>query len=550
MKKFSVAIALVLLAVAGTGYAVTCAYDNVPAATLLVPYWRVSLNGATGAPIPTGGVDTLVSIVNVSTPGVIAHVTVWNKYSKAVIDFNLPLTGKDTVSFSMRDIMNGKLSPNFTQNDFIKFPVDPCGLVDPGLPTVSYEPSVGFGQQQFIRFSHPDAGPPLGQDVLLSISQYNRTLADAIGPGFRPTVWDSLDESGDITTFTTSGGTNILDKDNPACGWSNTTDNVFRTDLSGYLTIDVVNYCTNFFPEQSDFYNKDAIATTGWGPTYTPNVLIGDVFYVDTASQGGNISGDPAVAVEFDARLPFTATTKTFFGKFVATQAVPACPTADEGTTGCSAFNTFVAFRFPGDGREPLGDHYGFRYLADSVQNFRSWITVWRSDLYAPANAPAINLCAWANPASTPGAVNEGFYDVAHQVSILTYNADEDLFGGVGVPPGPSGQQPGTQSPNYIFLESQRIDLLNATDWNPANFKGGWVDLTLRGPGLTGLTAGTGLYNMGWVGVQHTAPGAFVSVGHAAANLDGQFQCSPNFQTTPGVQTGLTGVLSRSSNPR
>src|SRR5664280_2289869 len=118
MKKLSVLIALVLLAVAGTGYAVTCAYDNVPAATLLVPYWKVSLNapagpgGVPGFPIPTGGTDTLVSIVNVSTPGVIAHVTVWNKYSKPVIDFNIPLTGKDVVSFSMRDIMNGKLSPN------------------------------------------------------------------------------------------------------------------------------------------------------------------------------------------------------------------------------------------------------------------------------------------------------------------------------------------------------------------------------------------------------------------------------------------------------
>ena len=43
MKKFSILIALVLLAVAGTGYAVTCAYDNVPAATLLVPYWNCLL---------------------------------------------------------------------------------------------------------------------------------------------------------------------------------------------------------------------------------------------------------------------------------------------------------------------------------------------------------------------------------------------------------------------------------------------------------------------------------------------------------------------------
>ena len=32
---------------------------------------------------------------------------------------------------------------------------------------------------------------------------------------------------------------------------------------------------------------------------------------------------------------------------------------------------------------------------------------------------------------------------------------------------------------------------------------------------------------MGWVGVQHTAPGAVLSVGHAAASLNNQFQCQP-----------------------
>ena len=105
------------------------------------------------------------------------------------------------------------------------------------------------------------------------------------------------------------------------------------------------------------------------------------------------------------------------------------------------------------------------------------------------------------------GASGTGLYDTLHQVQVLTYDNDENLFGGVGVPPGPSGQPPGSQSPNYIFLESQRINLLAATDWNPSNFKGGWVDLTLRNPAaLTGFTAATGLYNMGWVGVQHTAP--------------------------------------------
>ena len=286
MKKFSVLIALVLLAVAGTGYAVTCAYDNVPAATLLVPYCKVSLNGATGAfPIPTGGTDTLVSIVNVSTPGVIAHVTVWNKYSKAVIDFNLPLTGKDVVSFSMRDIMNGRLSPNFPQCDLNlprrrrsgevpaakTYPVDPCGLKNPGLPTATYVPNVGFGQTQFIRFSHPDAAD-LGVDVLTSISQYNLTACRRHRSGLprhrlelarRVRRHHVVHEPRLRGRRTSSTRTTRLAAGPPPTRW--------RGALSGYLTIDVVNYCTNFFPDQADFYNKDAIATAGWTQTAYPD---------------------------------------------------------------------------------------------------------------------------------------------------------------------------------------------------------------------------------------------------------------------------------------
>ena len=132
---------------------------------------------------------------------------------------------------------------------------------------------------------------------------------------FRNRVWDSLDESGDITSFQSSSGDNILDFDNPACGVGGSNgDGTFKTDLSGYLTIDVVNFCTNYFPENELFYNEDAIATTGWSlpadatvggctQSYTPNALMGDVFYIDTASQGGNISGDQAIAIEFDPDL-------------------------------------------------------------------------------------------------------------------------------------------------------------------------------------------------------------------------------------------------------
>ena len=113
MKKFSVLIALVLLAVAGTGFAVTCAYDNVPASTLLVPHFRVGRQGSTGADIPnTQGVDTLCAITNVSGTGIIVHATLWNKYSKPVLDFNIPMTGYDVAFFSMKSVLNGNLNVN------------------------------------------------------------------------------------------------------------------------------------------------------------------------------------------------------------------------------------------------------------------------------------------------------------------------------------------------------------------------------------------------------------------------------------------------------
>ena len=214
----------------------------------------------------------------------------------------------------------------------------------------------------------------------------------------------------------------------------NGTDSVYKDALSGYLTIDVVNYCTNFFPDQADFYDKDAIATIGWGTTYTPNVLIGDVFYIDTAANGGNISGDPAVAIEFDSRLPFTPTTKTFFGKFVASTTPAQCLAETTAPpVGCTSFIATYAptFQFAGDGREPLGDHYAFRYLADTASGTQSWITVWRSDFY---QGNAVNLCGWANPATNKGASGTGLYDAVHQVGILTYDGDENLFGGVGIP--------------------------------------------------------------------------------------------------------------------
>src|SRR4051812_16977664 len=72
MKKILVTAALALmLAISGHSYAAICTIDDVPAATLLLPYFEVDLTGG-----PTS-LTTLFSINNASASAAVAHVTVW-----------------------------------------------------------------------------------------------------------------------------------------------------------------------------------------------------------------------------------------------------------------------------------------------------------------------------------------------------------------------------------------------------------------------------------------------------------------------------------------
>ena len=446
----------------------------------------------------------------------------------------------------MSDVLNGHLDVNPTTQ--VNQPIPPtkagdattpkdvCGVVLGAPTTYSAAAFIGWGQTQYLRFAHPRSTVDT-VDWPFSVSRY--------GPGdafssFRLQVISSLDESFDITELQSSTGLGILDVLNPACSQPSATSAPAYSggDLSGYVTIDVVNFCTNWFPSQDEFYSWDAIATSGWSQYgYTPNVLMGDVFYVDNRSGPvGNISGDPAVALEFDARLNWTgAAPGTFFGRFVAAKA-----DAGEQTGGTVRATVPAAFRFGGDGREPLGDHYGFRYLANPTQQTRTWLLVWRGANYALSG---VDLCFWLRH---DGDTGDGFYDTNHRMTWVTYDEDENTFtqtqGG-----GPSGGQQTPPPDLYIFLEAQRIALTNDTvtagntqaipGWGQPitsppmlkpgnNWYGGWMDLLFR-DATYGPTPG---YNQAWVGVQHSGPGAVLSVGHAATNLNGNFNCNPPIQ--------------------
>jgi len=482
MKKFTVLVVLALLAATGTSYAVTCSTDNVPGATLLVPYFNVSGSAAAGNIAP-GGVDTLVAITNVSLWGAIAHVTIWNKQSAAVLDFNVPMTGYDVAFFSVRDVLNGNLNVNpNTQN--LDSGVDPCRDLA----------NIGDSQPQFIRFQHPQF--PVG-DYFDSIGYY---ATPAFSGNFRNRVLDSLDEAPAYSVLSTRPAN---DSDNPACGVAS--NGTFTANFSGYITIDVVNYCTNWFPNQSTFYSFDAIATRGWDANGGPNVFMGDVFFIDPAQANGNISGESAVSLEFDERLEFDTATwatspyKTFYGRYG------------------SGFNDAVAgpnprFTFRGDGREPLGTTYGFRYLNDPANGLQTWATIWRGDRWdsdddsttVGANA-GVDLCAIARN--------------GRQISVSTWDNDENQNQQTGG--GPSGDVP-IQVYTNIWWESNRVIITSNGDMNPANFKGGWTRFTFN-------RNFNPLYHQAYVNVEHTAPGAFVSVGHGATLLDNQFLCPAGF---------------------
>jgi hypothetical protein len=109
MTQPATALALVvgLLAVgagpAGAGEAPRgCASGAVPAATLLVPYFEVDLDGADGR-------TTLVAVSNAGSHSTLAHVVLWTDWGLPTLAFDLFLAQDDLQSINLRDVFAGAL---------------------------------------------------------------------------------------------------------------------------------------------------------------------------------------------------------------------------------------------------------------------------------------------------------------------------------------------------------------------------------------------------------------------------------------------------------
>jgi hypothetical protein len=95
-------VLLLLCALAPPAGAVTCALDDVPAATLLLPYFEVDLDNPLGR-------TTLFSINNASASAVLTNVTLWTDLGIPALYFQVYLTGYDVQTINLRDLFAGVL---------------------------------------------------------------------------------------------------------------------------------------------------------------------------------------------------------------------------------------------------------------------------------------------------------------------------------------------------------------------------------------------------------------------------------------------------------
>jgi hypothetical protein len=266
MKRvLAVALVLAMLGWAVPARAVIGTIDEVPAATLLLPYFEVDLNNP-------NGLTTLFSINNASATAVLAHVIIWSDLSVHVLDFNVYLTGYDVQTLNLRDIIvNGNIPQTASAGQ------DPNDKISPKGP-----------KSQDINFASCTNILPIAPLPAAFTQHMQLALTGKASPLF-----------------------------NGQCAGQNINDNIAR----GYITVDTVNNCTLRFPGAQGNVQGDPP-----GPLYITqdltfqNVLWGDFFIVNAVANFAQ--GGPLVHIEASTTDPKTAVPPglpgiyTFYGRY------------------------------------------------------------------------------------------------------------------------------------------------------------------------------------------------------------------------------------------
>ncbi|MEM1177644.1 MAG: hypothetical protein AAGM22_04825 [Acidobacteriota bacterium] len=261
-RALALPVVLVAFLAAPVVEAELCAPDNVPAATLLLPYFEVDLESA-------DCISTLLSINNASSSPTIAHVTFWTDWSQPTLDFDLFLTGYDVQTVNLRNVFFDAALPVTADEQ-----TDPTDSISPHGLNPAWDGSFIAPPNcaNFFPFDNP----------VIPATNLERLI------------------NGHTGQPVSSAGGLCLGQDHG--------DGHAR----GYITIDDARRCSlEFASDPSYFGGLDPVATN-------ENQLWGDFFIWDPANDVA--IGHPLVHIEaddsFDASS--TPTGATFYGRYTS----------------------------------------------------------------------------------------------------------------------------------------------------------------------------------------------------------------------------------------
>jgi hypothetical protein len=231
---FAAASMLALTATSRDARAEIGTADQVPAATLLLPYFEVKLDDPST-------VSTSFSINNASATAVLAHVTLWTDEGIPTFVFDVYLTGYDTQNINLSSVFDGG-----------SLPITASAGQDP-TDTIS-----------------PQGTGVIAQDI-------NFASCTGTFPYSSPEL--SAVELRHIRTAHTGRRSDVLN----GCAAAAYGDFIAR----GYVTVDTVNQCNTFNPSSVGYFA---------GVTTAQNVLWGD--YSITRDSNNSESTSPLVHIE------------------------------------------------------------------------------------------------------------------------------------------------------------------------------------------------------------------------------------------------------------
>lgn len=251
-------LVLALSSFASAARAEICSLDVNPAATLLLPYFEVDLDG---------GANTVFSVSNAGSFPALARVILWSDLSVPVLSFNVYLTGYDMQTIDLRQLLVSGILPRTASDG-----QDPLDTISP-QGHLSHD----------INFASCNGQLPPPNLPLAFIDHLRRSLTGLSSPIL--------------------GG---------RCAGRNLGDNVAR----GYITLDAVRNCQLRFPGDTDYFLPG-----GTGDATNDNVLWGDYSWLsaDGRQVSGTLVGIQADAQ--DPRTS-TNGRYTFYGRYVNWSAI------------------------------------------------------------------------------------------------------------------------------------------------------------------------------------------------------------------------------------